>query len=177
MNIFDVLLSVHFLVKCQIIVTHSNDTAVVKWIESLIRTGFPMFLTLSWHTSIIFGISVIENKLDFVSFDGKNLSHNRDQKFVTSLVQSDHIAWHFPFNGNRQFRQLHMTRWPWMSYLTLTWCWSNSCLCMPSSTPRTPLMRKPQGEYKVTPWGSRKVTAIKKLKMILFTFSDSSVIQ
>ena len=172
MNIFDVLLSVHFLVKCQIIVTHSNDTALVKWIESLIRTGFPMFLTLSSHTSIIFRICVIENKLDFVLF-----CRSRDQKFVTSLVQSYHIAWHFSFNGYRQFRQLHMTRWPWMSYLTLTWCWSNSCLCMPSSTPRTPLMRKPQGEYKVTPWGSRKVTAIKKLKMILFTFSDSSVIQ
>ena len=92
MNSFDVLLSMHFLVKCQIIVTHSNDTAVVKGIESLIRTGFSMFLTLSWHTSIIFGICVIENKLDFVSFDGKNLSHSRDQTFVTSLVQSDHIA-------------------------------------------------------------------------------------
>ena len=92
MNSFDVLLSIHFFVKCQIVVTHSNDTAVGKRIESLIRTGFSMFLTLSWHTSIIFRISVIENMLDFVSFDGENLSHSRDQKFVTLLVQSDHIA-------------------------------------------------------------------------------------
>ena len=70
-------------------------------------------LTLSWHTLIIFRIYVIETKLDFVSFDDKNLqrrhkfvverdfptqnsytgqvqclNHLRDQKFVTSLVQS-----------------------------------------------------------------------------------------
>ena len=69
-------------------------------------------LTLSWHTLIIFRVYVIETKLDFVSFDDKNLqrqqkivgeryfpiqnsytdqfqclSRSRDQKFVTSLVQ------------------------------------------------------------------------------------------
>ena len=69
-------------------------------------------LTLSWHTLIIFRVYVIETKLDFVSFDDKNLqrqqkivgeryfpiqnsytdqfrclSHSKDQKFVTSLVQ------------------------------------------------------------------------------------------
>ena len=74
-------------------------------------------LTLSWHTLIIFRIYVIETKLGFVSFDNKNLqrrrklvgkrdfpvqnsntglvqclSHSRDQKFVTSLVQSA-IIW------------------------------------------------------------------------------------
>ena len=70
-------------------------------------------LTLSWHTLINFRIHVIQTKLDFVSFDDKNLqrrrefvgerdfpiqnsytdqvqcmSHRRDQKFVTSSVQS-----------------------------------------------------------------------------------------
>ena len=69
-------------------------------------------LTLPWHTSIIFRIHVIKNKLDFVSFDDKNLQrrrefagehdfpikthtdqvycliHSRDQKFVTLLAQS-----------------------------------------------------------------------------------------
>ena len=68
---------------------------------------------LSWHTLISFRIHAIETKLDFVSFDDKNLqkrrkfvgerdfpiqnsytgqvqclSHSKDQKFVTSLVQS-----------------------------------------------------------------------------------------
>ena len=68
---------------------------------------------MSWHALIIFRIYVIETKLDIVSVDDKNLkrrrkvvgqrdfptqnsytgqvqclSHSRDPKFVTSLVQS-----------------------------------------------------------------------------------------
>ena len=68
---------------------------------------------LSWHVLIIFKTYIIETKQDFVFFNDKNLqrqgkfvgerdfpiqnsytgrvqclSHSRDQKFVTSLVQS-----------------------------------------------------------------------------------------
>ena len=61
-----------------------------------------------------FGVYFIENKLDFVSFDDKNLqrrrkfvgerdfpltfqcpSHSRDPEFVTSLVQSAILRAHF----------------------------------------------------------------------------------
>ena len=68
---------------------------------------------LSWHVLIILKMYIIETKRDFVFFNDKNLqrqgkfvgerhfpiqnsytgrvqclSHSRDQKFVTSLVQS-----------------------------------------------------------------------------------------
>ena len=57
---------------------------------------------LSWHTLIIFRIYIIENQAGFCFFSRKDdfpiqnsysgqvqcLSHSREQKFVTSLVQS-----------------------------------------------------------------------------------------
>ena len=51
--------------------THSNDTALGLLNHASVQF-FPC-LTLSWHTLIIFRIYFIETKLDFVSFDGKNL--------------------------------------------------------------------------------------------------------
>ena len=64
MKSFKAVLSMHFLVKCRNIILLTC-------------------LTLSWHTLIIFRIYVIETKLDFVSFDDKNLQRRR--KFRTCL--------------------------------------------------------------------------------------------
>ena len=59
--------------------THSNDTAL--GIKSLICTVFRAVfpgLTLLLHSLIIFRVYVIETKLDFVSFDDKNLQTGRN---------------------------------------------------------------------------------------------------
>ena len=80
MNCYDVPLSIHFLVKCRIIYILVTVMTPPLRIKSLICTGVFPCLTLSWHTLVILRTYVIENKLDFVSFDDKNLQRRR--KFV-----------------------------------------------------------------------------------------------
>ena len=81
MNSFEALLSIHFLVKlvkCRNIILPTAMTTHEKQNHSSVQF-FPC-LTLSWHTLIIFMIYIIKTKLDFVSFDDKNLQRRR--KFV-----------------------------------------------------------------------------------------------
>ena len=60
-----------------------NDTAIMK--KSSVQV-FP-YLTLSWHTLILFRIYVIENKMDFVSFD-----HTNRQREVNSGAPNENIV-------------------------------------------------------------------------------------
>ena len=52
-----------------------NSSALHTFLSKMPQHNFTQYtcLTLSWHTLIIFRIYVIEIKLDFVSFDDKNL--------------------------------------------------------------------------------------------------------
>ena len=69
MESFEALLSIHFLVKLRDIILPTVMTPIkITHLYSV----FPR-LTLSWHTLIIFRICVTQTKLDFVSFDDKNL--------------------------------------------------------------------------------------------------------
>ena len=78
MTIYDVLQSIHFLVKCRILPGIQPQrffkadilpTVITPplWVKSLICAGFSMF-NLVLHTLIILRIYVFEKKLDFVSF-------------------------------------------------------------------------------------------------------------
>ena len=78
MNSFEALLSIHFLVKCCNIILPTVMTTHEK--QNNLSVQFFPCLTLSWQTLIIFRIYIIKTKLNFVSFDDKNLQRRR--KFV-----------------------------------------------------------------------------------------------